>query len=553
MPGDPLKIGVMLDSPIVPAWVGKILADVARADFLELAVVILNGEKRDASFVQQWPWLLFLLYERLDQWLFSWRHHNAFAPTDISENLGGAKVLKVLPSRDKSCHRFAAADVEWIKGQGLDVILKLGFNGLTGEILSSASYGVWSLHHGDPREYRGEPALFWEIYEGSPVSGSSLQILTQEPVGGKEIYRSLSSTHMYSLFRNRNLTYWKTADFMMRRLKTLHWGGWDSICSLETCNEAVRGAKQVYRTPTNREMISYLAKVCTRFARERYSLLRYHDHWLIGFRKRNFADVANIDLASAPFTLVRSPAESYFADPFVVGERGHNTIFFEQYQRPLKRGSISYIEVDDEGNVSKPNLALQRDYHLAYPMVFRWQESYFMIPETRQNRSIELYRATDYPTRWKLEKVLFDHVQAVDTTLFEHGGRFWLFTNMSVSGGSTWDELFLFHSDSPLGEWIPHPNNPIVSDVRRARPAGKLFWLNGVLYRPSQESSLRYGYGVNLNRVDVLSENEYMETPVKLLEPDWLAGNLKTHTFNFNEDLEIVDAMIMVKKPIWRG
>jgi hypothetical protein len=144
-------------------------------------------------------------------------------------------------------------------------------------------------------------------------------------------------------------------------------------------------------------------------------------------------------------------------------------------------------------------------------------------------------------------------VQAVDSTLFEHGGRFWLFTNISVSGGSTWDELFLFHSDSPLGEWIPHPNNPIVSDVRRARPAGKLFWLNGGLYRPSQESSLRYGYGVNLNRVEVLSENAYLETPVKLLTPDWLAGNLKTHTFNFNEDLEIVDAMIMVKKPICGG
>ena len=186
-------------------------------------------------------------------------------------------------------------------------------------------------------------------------------------------------------------------------------------------------------------------------------------------------------------------------------------------------------------------------------MVFRWQESYFMIPETRQNSTIELYRATDFPVRWKLEKVLFDNVQAVDSTLFEHGGRFWLFTNMSISGGSTWDELFLFHSDSPLGKWLFHPKNPIVSDVRRARPAGNLFWLNGSLYRPSQESSLRYGYAVNLNRVEVLSESEYKETPVKLLTPDWLEGCLKTHTFNFNEDLEIVDAMIYVKKPIGRG
>jgi len=543
----------MLDSFIAPAWIGKILADVASADFLELAVVILNGEKRDASIVKQWPRLLFLFYERLDQWLFSWRHNNGFAPTDISGHIRGAQVLKVTPWRDKSRQRFADADVEWIKGQGLDVILKLGFNGLAGEILSSARYGVWSLHHGDHREYRGEPALFWEIYEGSPVSGSSLQILTQEPGGGKDIYRSLSSTHMYSLFRNRNQNYWKSANFMVRCLKTLQQQGWDSISSLETYTEDSTHEKQAYETPRNNEMLTYLAKIGKRFARERYSLLRYHDQWHIAFRKRGFSDIDSIDLTSAEFTLVASSGMNYFADPFVVKEQGINYIFFEEYSRALKRGFISHIEVDNEGNFSKPNLALKRDYHLAYPMVFRWQASYFMIPETRQNATIELYRATDFPMRWKLEKVLFGNVQAVDSTLFEHGGRFWLFTNMSVSGGSTWDELFLYHSDSPLGEWVTHPSNPIVSDVRRARPAGKLFWLNGALYRPSQESSLRYGYGVNLNRVDVLSEKEYRETPVKLLTPDWLAGNLKTHTFNFNEDLEIVDAMIMVKKPIWRG
>jgi hypothetical protein len=181
-------------------------------------------------------------------------------------------------------------------------------------------------------------------------------------------------------------------------------------------------------------------------------------------------------------------------------------------------------------------------------MIFRWRNGYYMIPETRQNGTIELYRAVDFPDRWELEKVLFHNVQAVDSTLFDHHGKLWLFTNMSISGGATTDELFIFYSDSPFGEWVPHSKNPVVSDVRRSRPAGKLFWLNGSLYRPSQDNSLAYGYAVNLNRVDVLSEASYEETFVKQLKPTWLAGNRKTHTYNLSKELEVTDGMRSLPK-----
>ena len=221
MAGGHLKIGVMLDSLVVPAWVDKVFSDIKTADFLELSLIILNGEKRDPSYAKQLPGLLFLLYEKVDQRLFSWRYQ-----------------------------RLDSANVEMIKGQGLDVMLKLGFNELAGEILSSTRYGIWSLHHGDDREYRGGPPHFWEIYEENPVSGSSLQILAEEPAHGRVIYRSLSSTHPYSLFRNRNQIYWKSADFMKRCLKIMHRNGWDCITSLETYTQDATYGTQLYKTPT---------------------------------------------------------------------------------------------------------------------------------------------------------------------------------------------------------------------------------------------------------------------------------------------------------------
>jgi hypothetical protein len=551
-----IRVGIMLDAFVVPAWVKKIITDLKKADFLTLSLVILNTEKTKTSIFKRlradWPRLLFLIYQNLDRRLFARKERDAFVPTDISSYLRDAEILEVLPERAGFRHRFQPRDIEKIRHRRLDVILRCGFNILTGGVLKSATYGIWSLHHGDNREYRGGPALFWEIFEKSPVSGTILQVLTEELDRGWVIYRSVSGTHPYSLFRNRNQTYWKSSEFMIRRLKDLHSEGWGYIKSLPTYREKQTHTARIFKTPTNLEMISYLAKILWRFILQRYALVRYHEQWRIAFRKRTNPTPEGIDLAFPPFKIVTPPGMDCFADPFVITEKDLRYIFFEQYGPNGGKGVISYITVDDRGHASPPKIVLQKDYHLSYPMIFQWKNSHYMIPETRQNSTIELYRAVDFPDRWELEKVLFHNVQAVDSTLFEHEGRFWLFTNMSVSGGATTDELFLFYSDSPLGEWIPHLKNPVVSDVRRSRPAGKLFWLDGSLYRPSQDNALAYGYAVNLNRVDVLSEESYEETFVTQLKPTWLAGNLKTHTYNLNEELEVTDGMRSLPRSFFR-
>src|SRR5437016_5781577 len=112
---------------------------------------------------------------------------------------------------------FSENDLDAIRSAKLDVILRFGFRIIKGEILRAAKYGVWSFHHGDNDFYRGGPALFWEIWETNPVSGSVLQILNEQLDGGQVIYKSLASTHRYSLFLNRNAVYWKTAAFVTRK------------------------------------------------------------------------------------------------------------------------------------------------------------------------------------------------------------------------------------------------------------------------------------------------------------------------------------------------
>ena len=166
-----------------------------------------------------------------------------------------------------------------------------------------------------------------------------------------------------------------------------------------------------------------------------------------------------------------------------------------------------------------------------------------MIPETKERKTIELYRAAEFPEKWALVKPIAENVLAVDSTVFEHAGKFWLFTNIAAPGGSTFDELHLFYADSLEGEWTAHPRNPIVSDVRRARPAGSLFYENLRLIRPSQDCSLRYGYAMTLNEVQILSEDEYRETPCSRIEPEWCPGSICTHTYNRSEEFEVLDGM----------
>jgi hypothetical protein len=90
--------------------------------------------------------------------------------------------------------------------------------------------------------------------------------------------------------------------------------------------------------------------------------------------------------------------------------------------------------------------------------------------------------------------------------------------------------------------------NPIVSDVRRARPAGALFREDGTLYRPAQDCAGDYGAAFWLNRVDVLDERHYHETPVRRIDPSWHPGGVNTHTYTRAGSFEAMDNRVWMRR-----
>ncbi len=544
-----LRIGIMVNSLTVPRWVAKIVADIQASSFARVVLVVRNAAPPAAHkktlrelLKGYWTHSLFERYRRWDQQ----KHRaemDAFEQTDLTEALKEISTLRVKPVQKGFVDRFAPEDVAQIREANLDVLFRFGFRIIRGEVLSCAKHGIWSFHHGDNREYRGAPPGFWEIYEGNPVTGSILQVLTESLDGGRVIYRSLSGTNFGSLYLSLNPMYWKTAEFALRRLRDLHRYGWDYIQSLEEFNEPTNYQKEIYRAPPAPVMVRFIGRLATRKLGGRIRSLLFHEHtkWFIAYRARNGSRTALTDRND--FCFVLPPRDRFYADPFLIKQNSKDYLFFEDFDCSKNRASISYIELGKHGQLSDPYTALEKDYHLSYPFLFESQGHVYMIPETRERRTIELYRAVKFPDEWVLLKFLAENVLAVDSTVFQHDGKFWLFTNIAVPGASTFDELHLFYADSLESSWTPHPKNPVVSDVRRARPAGALFWEGGKLIRPSQDCSLHYGHAMMLNEIQVLSESVYREKPTGRIEPDWHPGSVCTHTYNRTEEFEVLDGM----------
>jgi hypothetical protein len=95
-----------------------------------------------------------------------------------------------------------------------------------------------------------------------------------------------------------------------------------------------------------------------------------------------------------------------------------------------------------------------------------------------------------------------------------------------------------------VGPWTPHRQNPIKSDVRSARPAGRIFERRGQFYRPAQDCSARYGYAVSINHILQLNPDTYQEAEVDKILPDWGPNVVGVHTLNQAGSVTVIDCLV---------
>jgi hypothetical protein len=327
----------------------------------------------------------------------------------------------------------------------------------------------------------------------------------------------------------------------MRKLTQLYTEGPAAICE-SVASDGPPPPERYCRLPDNREMAGLLRRLATRYVGERAPRLSSVDQWFVAYSAD--ASRAGNRPAMRAFTYLLPPRDRYWADPFPVRHAGHTYIFLEEFLLDRGRAHISVCRVDRDGRCEAPVRVLERPYHLSYPFVFEWQGNQYMLPESCKNRTVELYRATRFPFEWQLDRVLVDGLGAADATLAHIDGQWWLFANVGVPGSDNSDELHLFYATSPLGPWRPHRRNPVKSDARSARPAGRIVRWQGGYLRPAQDCAGRYGRAVILNRIITLDRERYEEQEVGRIEPEYAAGVFATHTLNITGSFVCLDGVL---------
>lgn len=244
-------------------------------------------------------------------------------------------------------------------------------------------------------------------------------------------------------------------------------------------------------------------------------------------------------------TKLLPPPHCSWSDPFVRKQGNDYFIFMEEWPKGRSHAHISVLQLDRDGQIkAEPRQVLAQPYHLAYPFLFELGTELYMMPDSSANLTVDLYRCESFPDRWVKAQSLLQGVRACDATLHQYQGRWWMFVTLQRGRYRLNRDLFVLHTDSPLdGVWQEHPQSPVVQSFERARPAGRLFELNGRLYRPSQDCLRGYGHSLNINEITHLDGERYAERLVHRVRPDWEAGTIGNHHVDWNSGLLVMDAL----------
>jgi len=543
----PLRYGVLLDSATVNAWQAAVLKHLRESGDAELALLVIgSGTSRRARTGQRGAAHRRSLSERAGAAafnVFSTRlsRPRALRPSGVVPWSGDVPVVRVSPMRAKQSRlAFRAEDIGAIEAHRLDFLIRFGFGVLTGGALEVARFGVWSFHHGDELLYRGQPPGFWELVDGQPAVGAVLQRLTERLDGGVILRKGwfAAAPESYALTRDRLLlgaAAWPAQACRGIRLGTTNVEGQPSPTTA-----ALR------RTPSTVPFLRFLSITTRARLRKYWHHGMRHDDWNIGVVEVPVASV----LARRSIPEVRWAPERrghYAADPFGRWDRATLDVFYEDYSRARGIASIARRQWTRDRGWATPDPALEIGSHLSYPFLFEQEGRRLLLPESRASGQLVLYEADRIDGAWRPLANLGLGGDIADATLLQHDGRWWLFAVRSDRLNPA-TELLLWFADAPEGPWQEHPLNPIVVDVRSARPAGPFFRADGELYRPAQDCSTGYGDRLAIKRVVTLTTERYEEEIICFLEAE-RDGPFRygLHTLTGVGDVTLVDG----KRWVW--
>ncbi len=497
----PLKIGLAISSQAAPAWIRSVVQYLKGIPHFEVYPFVAPGTRLQEPAPPSW--LADRMYE------FSRRKFDPFIESPVDAEARAPAGMDMLV---------------WLEGVPTGAIRGLTF----------------TVQLSDEHTY---PPYWREVIDGEPVSSTLLYWHETTFERGRPVHVAQTGTR-------RDWAFTLNAEAPVAAVaRIIAETGLDLLADATVWRQRASQIREIERPrPNGSSYPSYLDTVRFAASQASHSIeVRVRGRggrqprWFIGVRRQPSLFYSNLGRFSTP-GIEEVPLEPmHMADPFVVSEAGHDWLFYEEIPLGSRRGRLACAELGGgtNGFASKREIILEKNHHLSFPCVFRQGSEFFMLPESSEDRTVPLYRATGFPYEFRFETNLAHNVSLVDTTPFFLDGKWYFFTTTT----EPFMESFLFWAHSLDGRWNLHPANPISSSAKNVRSAGHLFYHGTRLLRTTQDCSVRYGYGITVNEILRLTPTEFEERQVDFIGPTWRSGLLGTHTLNANAAIEVIDGI----------
>ena len=278
-------------------------------------------------------------------------------------------------------------------------------------------------------------------------------------------------------------------------------------------------------------------------------VIGFEEIYTIAYRKRDGKTLLDSEVLS--FDSMPYSNTYWYADPILVPHGGESYLFMESFDMRTNLGSIAYAKFNADGKLSEPQIIIQEPYHMSFPMVFSWNDSLYMIPETCANRSLNLYRCEGRIDQWTLVKSFPVEEELVDTVATAcHEDYVELVTSAqheTLKRTNKWQKFRIYRDgeDFRLEAEVAFNAREIYS--YRDRNAGSLVTEGGRKILPTQEST-ETDYGVNLYLNDYSAE-DITHLPVlkkvtvdNIVLPDVARKQqIGVHSYGLSSRYEVVD------------
>jgi hypothetical protein len=435
---------------------------------------------------------------------------------------------------------FAPESLDAIRAAGCGVIIWLAgcpCQDPDVKVGDLATYGVFTVRFGD----RNRTIPFWDEVANSSVTSAVTVFWHDSSFAQGRAVRKAETSTVQGLFLTMNAEQPLVATIRMLAALCLEVrsGGpqfEEMVRKLPT--QCLAGAVPP-EVPSNFEAARFVATKLMRSAHLRWIARGKTSRWFIAMRPNrgeSITDPARLNLTG--FTEVPLPrGVEEMADPFLWEAAGSQYLLFEEVAAGQSRGRLGCVEVLKDGSCSEMKIILERPYHLSYPCVVPRNGDQFLLPESAEADRVDIYRFSSFPWEVELVSSPIEGLALVDTTPVFLDDHWYFFTTTA----GPFMETLLFSAARLEGPWSLHPCNPVSTTVRNSRSAGQLFWRDGRLFRPTQDCSVRYGYGIVVNEVTKLTPSEFEEHPVSYVSPSWSPGLRGTHTWNESSRFQVLD------------